>query len=385
MMIRVTLAAALAVASAGAALAQAPQISLPNTIAVTAYDVGSGGYNQVVAIGNALKQRLNVNIRALPGRNDIARQVPLRDGRAQFGYLGIGSYYSQEAVYEFGTSKDWGPQDVRILLLNKSDQLLTIITAKDANIRTLADLRGKRVAWVAGAPSLNGNITALMAFANLTWNDVQRVDFGGYGASMQGLINGQVDAAFASTIAGPVYQLAASSRGVHYPPVPHDDAEGWARIRAKAPFYIPGIGTEGAEMSADKPVIGATYPYPILAAYAATDEALVYNFVRAHLAFFDDYKSGAPGNNGWALDRQTLDWVVPWHPGAIRALKEAGVWKPEHDRHNEALIRRQQVLQAAWKGFVGGAPSDAEAFASAWLKARGAALRAAGMAVVFED
>lgn len=72
-------------------------------------------------------------------------------------------------------------------------------------------------------------------------------------------------------------------------------------------------------------------------------------------------------------------------PGAIRALKEAGVWKPEHDRHNEALIRRQQVLQAAWKGFVGGAPSDAEAFASAWLKARGAALRAAGMAVVFED
>jgi TRAP transporter TAXI family solute receptor len=384
-MIRTMLAAGLLFAGTGAALAQSPPIQLPGTIAVTAYDVGSGGYNQVVAIGNALRQRLNVSLRALPGRNDIARQVPLRDGRAQFGYLGVASYFSQEGVYEFGASREWGPQDIRLVLLNNSDQLLTIITAKDANIRTLADLRGKRVAWVAGAPSLNGNITALMAFANLTWNDVQRVDFGGYGASMTGLINGQVDAAFASTIAGPVYQLAASPRGVHYPPVPHDDTEGWARIRARAPFFMPGIGTEGPEMSPEQPVIGATYPYPILSTYAGTDEALVYNFVRAHLAFYDDYKTAAPGNVGWALERQRIDWVMPWHPGAVRALKEAGVWKAEHDAHNEALLKRQQVLQAAWRGFVGSAPTEAEAFAAAWLKARADALKAANLPVIFEN
>lgn len=384
-MFRITLAAGLLAAGAAAASAPSAPIQLPATIAVTAYDVGSGGYNQVVAIGNALRQRLNVSLRALPGRNDIARQVPLRDGRAQFGYLGIASYFSQEGVYEYGASRDWGPQDIRLVLLNNSDQLLTIVTARDANIRTLADLRGKRVAWVAGAPSLNGNIAALMAFANLTWSDVQRVDFGGYGAAMTGLINGQVDAAFASTIAGPVYQLAASARGVYYPPVPHNDAEGWARIRARAPFFIPAIGTEGAEMGPDRPVEGATYPYPILSAYAGTDEALVYNFVRAHLAFFDDYKTAAPGNVGWALERQRLDWVMPWHPGAVRALREAGIWKGEHDRHNEALLRRQQVLQAAWRGFIGTAPTEAEAFVAAWLRARAEALRAANLPVVFEN
>ena len=38
-------------------------------------------------------------------------------------------------MFEFG-ARDWGPQPVRSLLLNNSDALLTIVTAKDANIVT---------------------------------------------------------------------------------------------------------------------------------------------------------------------------------------------------------------------------------------------------------
>ncbi len=96
-----------------------------------------------------------------------------------------GSYLAQEGLYEFG-ARDWGPQPVRSLLLNNSDALLTIVTAKDANIVTAKDFKGKRVAWVVGAPSLNQNITALLAFAGLTWNDVQKVEFGGFGQAMDG-------------------------------------------------------------------------------------------------------------------------------------------------------------------------------------------------------
>jgi len=44
----------------------APPPGLPGTLAWSAYDVGSGGYNQAVAIGNALKQRYGVNLRVLP-------------------------------------------------------------------------------------------------------------------------------------------------------------------------------------------------------------------------------------------------------------------------------------------------------------------------------
>ena len=108
----------------------AAQVKLPETLTWTAYDVGSGGYNQAVAIGNALKNKYQVNLRVLPGKNDVSRNIPLRDGKVPFSANGVGgSYLAQEGVYEFG-AQDWGPQGVRALLLNNSDALLTIITAR---------------------------------------------------------------------------------------------------------------------------------------------------------------------------------------------------------------------------------------------------------------
>lgn len=42
------------------------------------------------------------------------------------------------------------------------------------------------------------------------------------------------------------------------------------------------------------------------------------------------------------------------------------------------------AYDTGWKGFTANAPSDEEAFAEGWLEARAAALRKAGMDVVFD-
>jgi TRAP transporter TAXI family solute receptor len=360
-------------------------IKLPGTLTWTAYDVGSGGYNQAVAIGNALKNKLGVDLRVLPGKNDVSRNIPLRDGRVPFSANGVGgSYLAQEGVYEFG-ARDWGPQAVRSLILNNSDALLTIVTAKDANINTAADFKGKRVAWVLGAPSLNQNITALLAFANLTWNDVKKVEFGGFGQAMEGIIANQVDAAFSSTISGQAYKIASSPRGIRYPTFAHSDKEGWARVNKVAPFFVPAFGTEGADLSPEKKAEAATYPYPVLMTMAAADAELTYNMTKAMVVLYPDYKDGAPGNLGWDLKRQVFAWAIPMHEGAIRYYKERGVWTAEHQKHNDALVKRQDTLAAAWKSYVGSAPSDEKEFEKGWAKARAAALTKAGMDVVVTE
>jgi TRAP transporter TAXI family solute receptor len=367
------------------ASAGAQSIKLPETLTWTAYDVGSGGYNQSVAIGNALKTKLGVNLRVLPGKNDISRNIPLRDGKVPFSANGVGgSCLAQEGVFEFG-ARDWGPQLVRSLVLNNGDALLTIVTAKDANIVTPADFKGKRVAWVAGAPSLNQNITALLAFANLTWNDVKKVEFGGFGAAINGLVSNQVDAAFSSTISGLVYKLASSPRGVRYPTFPHSDKAGWARVNKIAPFFVPAFGTEGADLGPGKPKAeGATYPYPVLMTLAPTDADLVYNMTKAMIELYDDYKAGAPGNNGWDIKRQIFAWAIPMHDGSIRYFKERGLWTAEHQAHNDALVKRQEVLSAAWQVYKAKAPADDAAFKQGWIAARAAALTKAGMEVVHD-
>jgi TRAP transporter TAXI family solute receptor len=378
-------------AAAGlAALILAPAASqtggkLPETLTWTAYDVGSGGYNQAVAIGNALKNKMGVTLRVLPGKSDIARSIPLRDGQVPFSAHGVGgSYMAQEGLYEFG-ARDWGPQAVRALLLNNSDALLTIVTAKDANIKTMADLKGKRVAWVVGAPALNQNITALMASAGLTWNDVKRVEFGGFGAAMDGIVANQVDAAFASTISGQAYKIAASPRGVQYPIVPHNDKEAWARLNKVAPFYVRQWGAEGADLSATNKVEGATYPYPVLMSMANADSELVYNMTKAMVELFPEYKDGAPGNLGWDIKRQMFAWAIPTHEGAIKYFKEIKLWTDEHQKHNDALVARQKVLIDAWNAYKAKAPSDDKEFIQGWMKARTDALTAAKLDVVVES
>ncbi|MBE0612549.1 MAG: TAXI family TRAP transporter solute-binding subunit [Burkholderiales bacterium] len=371
-------AAFFAVSALSAAQVAAAEAKLPATLAWSAYDVGSGGYNQSVGIGNALKQKYNVSLRVLPGKNDVSRNLPLKNGQVQFSANGVGgAYLAQEGLFDFG-SQQWGPQPVRSLMMNTSDQLLTILAAKDSGIKTVADVKGKRVAWVIGSPSLNQNITAILAFANLTWKDVEKVEFGGFGAAMDGIVNNQVDVAFSSSVSGKAYAIEKSPRGLVYPVISHKDKEGWKRLNAHAPFFYPFMGTDGAGLSKAKPAESSTYPYPILMTYASQKADLVYNMTKAMVDSFDLYKASAPGNSGWAVDRQNFAWVIPFHDGAIKYWKETGHWKPEHQKHNDMLIKRQQVLAKAWAGMNKSSDVDAKAFATAWEKAREEALAKAG-------
>jgi TRAP transporter TAXI family solute receptor len=282
-----------------------------------------------------------------------------------------------EGVFEFG-APSWGPQPIRGLMLNTSDQVLTVIAAGDAGVRTIADLKGKRVAWVIGSPALNQNITAMLAFSGLTWDDVKKVEFGGFGAAMDGIINNQVDAAFTSSISGKAYQIAKSPRGLVYPVIAHQDKAGWARLNAIAPFFFPFMGTEGADLSKDSPAESASYPYPVLMSYASQDAGLVYNMTSAMVATFADYKDAAPGNAGWAVDRQNFAWVLPYHDGAIKYWKEAGKWSAEHQAHHDKQLQRQNVLADAWATAKKGSHANDEAFEKAWMKTRADALTKAG-------
>lgn len=75
---------------------------------------------------------------------------------------------------------------------------------------------------------------------------------------------------------------------------------------------------------------------------------------------------------------------MPYHDGAIAAFEEKDEWNRYAQVHNEALVSRRKVLIDAWKSYSAGATGDDKAFTEAWMKARAAALRKAGMDPVFE-
>ena len=362
--------------------ATAQDMNLPATLTLTAYDTGSSGFNMAVGIGKAFKDKHGTDVRVLPAGNDVARLAPLRGGRAQASAMGIGVYFAQEGVFEFGV-KEWGPQPLRLIMSSSACNAISLGVAKDTGVKEIKDLKGKRIAMVVGAPALNQNAFAVLAFGNLTRNDVKLVEFSSYGAAWKGVLNNEVDAAIASNISGQVREAEASPRGIVYPPTPAADKAGWERLRKFGPYYAPHKATCGIGASKESPAELPNYPYPIMTAYANQSADLVYNITKGMLANYAAYKDSAPGADGFELSRQNLAWVLPYHEGTVRAFKEAGVWKPEHEAHNQAMLKRQQVLGDAWSAYLKTNPPDT-AFAKGWLTARAAALTKAGLPTVFD-
>ncbi|MFT6024761.1 MAG: TRAP transporter TAXI family solute receptor [Ascidiaceihabitans sp.] len=373
--------AVLGLSASMATLATAQTFELPKQLSWTAYGTGSAGYNQSVAIGAALQDAAGVNLRVLPGKNDVSRTEPLRQGRVQFSATGVGgSFMAQEGVFDFG-AENWGPQPVRVLMANNGGAInLAVGVAGDLDIKEFSDLKGKRVAYIVGAPALNVNTEAYLAYGGLTWDDVERVDFGGYGASWNGLIEGQVDAAFASTNSGKVYEAAAGPRGLFWPPIDPAKTDEFAKMQSIAPFFQLNKARVGANIDGTDGYQGAGYAYPVLTAMAATEDDLVYNMTKAMVELFPKYDGNSPGIGGWAMDKQNMEWVVPYHAGAIRYYTEAGVWSDSAQAHNDNLIARQAALAAAWEATKAAAPSD---WVAAWGEARRKALDAGGFKIVF--
>ena len=357
----------------------AGEVKLPSTLAWSAYNTGTTGYNQSVAIGKALKDKYGVSLRVVPGKNDISRLTPLRKGKVQFVANGGATYFASEGISLFA-AREWGPLKIRLLMSSTSDANLQVGTAKDANIKTYADLKGKRVAYVRGSDALNIGMEAILAFAGLTWDDVKKVEFPGYGASWKGMVNGQVDAAFASTVSGPTRKLEASPRGIFWPTMPHGDSAGWDRLAKKAPYFLKHTATIGSGgISKDTPLEGAGYPYPILITMADQKDELVYSLTKAIHTQYPNFKDAMPALSGWALERQAFTWAVPYHGSAVKYWKEIGAWSSDAQKHNDMLIKRQDVLASAWATMKSKNIADDGDYKKEWLKVREAALKKAGM------
>ena len=374
----------LAATSAGVAAAD---VNLPKQISWTAYGTTSSGYAQSVGLGQMLKKNYDTGLRIIPGKNDVSRMVPLRSGQTPLCACGIAAYMAAEGTHMFGTKK-WGPMELYNLFNNLGDNGYQLVTAGDAGIKTAADLKGKRVTWVKGAPALNINASAHLAMGGLTWDDVVKVVVPGWKQSAEAVINGQADATYGSTVSGAYNKLAASPRGLFWNSFPHDDKAAWARAKKAAPWWTPTMVSVGIDLKKNTtgkvPYPGNVQPYPIFVSTKTGSDDLAYGLTKAVMTKYEDFKESGPSMNGYKLERQNLAWVFPYHPGSIKFYKEAGSWTAAQDKHNQAMKERQAVLASAWAGHkaASGSASD-EDFTKGWQAARAAALDKAGMDVPF--
>jgi uncharacterized protein len=332
------------------ALAQSTIPSLPSTMVWSVYDVGASGYVEASAVADAMGKTYGSRVRLQPSGTSIGRLLPLRERRASHGWLATEVYFAAEGLYEYA-APDWGPQDLRTMLGRVNT--LSVVTTKTSGIKTLQDLKGKRYAIAKANTSVNAKLDPLFAAAGISLNDMKLIEFPSYGATMKALVEGKADAAGASPHTVTLKELEASPHGIAWVELHADQKEMWAKFQAALPLVAPYHEDLGAGITKDKPVWMMGFRYPMITVYADANEAEVFAVTKAVSETYDLYKDASPIMPRWQLSKAgAYPMDAPFHDGAIRYLKEKGIWSPEHQKWQDGLMKRQGLLRTAWKDMM---------------------------------
>ncbi|MBX2880783.1 MAG: TAXI family TRAP transporter solute-binding subunit [Granulosicoccus sp.] len=352
----------------------AQSADLPATMVWTSYDVGSAGYVEASAFADALDKEYGTRIRIIPSGTSIGRLLPLQTGRAAYGFMGNEIHFAGEAMFEFA-SREWGPQDLRVLLGRPSQ--VGLVTGADTSINTPYDLKGQRVGYVKANISTTLNTETVLAFGGLTTGDVEKIEYPSYGAMAKAFIAGEIDAAPAIPTSS-FLREAEGGRGVRWIDMVGSDNEGWGRVAAHASLFKHSAAKVGVSISEDDPAELLGYRYPQLTVNADASEEEIYSMVKAIDETFEIYKDATKVMGNWALTSAgTAPAGAPFHAGAVRYLKEAGVWTDSDEEWNNARIARIAAVQQAWNAAV--SKADEEGISSKDWPAFWAKFRAANL------
>ncbi|MGY9057984.1 MAG: TAXI family TRAP transporter solute-binding subunit, partial [Alphaproteobacteria bacterium] len=165
------------------------------------------------------------------------------------------------------------------------------------------------------------------------------------------LLANQIDVFMSVTTSAVIREVEASPRGLYWPQFEPENTAGWKSMTDVVSFASPTKETLGAGLSADNPRWLVGYRYPMITVYqdaATTDE--VYNLVRAIDLTFDDYKNTTPSSSNCALDKSGRPpYDAPTHDGAIRYMKEKGLWRDQDQAWHDARLARLNKVLEGWE------------------------------------
>ena len=199
---------------------------------------------------------------------------------------------------------------------------IQIVASADSGIRTLADLKGKRVSVGAARSGTELNARAVLKAAGLSYKDLAKTEYLPFGESVELIKNRQLDATLQSAGLGvaSIRDLATSVKIV----VVSVPADIIAKIgdAAYQPALIPAGTYEG--QTADVPT--AVIPN-FLVTHSGVSDELAYQMVKALYDNLDTLY--AAHNAAKAIKRENAlkGMPVPLHPGAERYYREVGLLK----------------------------------------------------------
>ncbi|HTS84398.1 MAG TPA: TAXI family TRAP transporter solute-binding subunit [Usitatibacter sp.] len=199
---------------------------------------------------------------------------------------------------------------------------IQIVASADSGIRTLADLKGKRISVGAPKSGTELNARAILKAAGLTYADFAKVEYLPFGESVELMKNRQLDATLQSAGLG-VASLRdlATSMKIVVVAIPADVV---AKVGDPAykPAVIPAKTYDGQDSDVSSVAIGN-----VLVTNESVPEQTVYLMTKALFENLPTLVAAHNAARAIKLEAATEGLAVPLHPGAARYYKEMHILK----------------------------------------------------------
>jgi len=203
-------------------------------------------------------------------------------------------------------------------------ELVHVVAARASGVRTVRDLRGKKVVLGPQGSGTEQNALQILEVHGIREADLGRAERIDAAAAADQLKDGRIDAAFFTTGLGSavIIDTFISGKAVM---VPVGAAEGEA-LRKKYPFYtmesIPANTYKGQEATVATPAVMA-----MMVARAELPEDLVYRFTKAIFDNLGQFHAAHAAAKNLKLETALGGMPIPLHPGAQKFFREKGVAK----------------------------------------------------------
>lgn len=197
---------------------------------------------------------------------------------------------------------------------------IQIVASKESGIRTLQDLRGKRLSVGAPRSGTELNARAVLAAAGLSYADLGKVEYLPFGESVELMKNRQLDATLQSAGLGVAsIRDLATNVPIVVVPVP---AEVVAKIGD--PAYQPAAIPAGTYMGQEQDVPTVAIRN-LLVTHSGVPEEVVYLMTKSMFEHLDELAAAHSAARGIEREKATDGLPIPLHPGAERYYREVGV------------------------------------------------------------
>ncbi|HPK31530.1 MAG TPA: TAXI family TRAP transporter solute-binding subunit [Ottowia sp.] len=199
---------------------------------------------------------------------------------------------------------------------------IQIVASEESGIKTLADLKGKRVSVGAAKSGTELNARAIFKAAGLSYNDLAKTEYLPFGESVELIKNRQLDATLQSAGLGvaSIRDLASSVK-IHVVPIPKEVV-----AKVGSPAYVPTVIPANTYTGQTADVPTAAIPNFLVTQSKVPDE-LVYQMVKAMYGNLDTLYAAHNAAKNIKLENALTGMPIPLHPGAERYYREVGLIK----------------------------------------------------------